>query len=436
MKKRNLLITAAATVLLIGGTMVYAAPRNTVDPYQKSLSSQLETNESSSVALLTKAEAEAIALTHAGLKVNQVTNLRSEYDWDNRVKYYDIEFRSGDYEYDYEVHAETGVVLSWDKDYDKVQTSLAAPETENKTDSKSEAKSENKTESKSESKAESKTESKPKTESKATLLTNAEAESIAIAHAGLNAKNVTHLKSEYDVDDGVKHYDIEFRSGDYEYDYEVNAESGTVISWDKEYEKSSKTTNKTEPKPESKPAETKTESEHKTESKATLLTNAEAESIAIAHAGLNAKDVTRLKSEFDVDDGVKQYDIEFRSGDYEYDYEVNAESGKVISWDKEYEKSGKTTNKTETKTESKPAETKTESKPAETTLLTNAEAESIAISHAGLNAKDVTRLKSEFDVDDGVKQYDIEFRSGKYEYEYEIHAETGAVISWDKEIDD
>lgn len=65
---------------------------------------------------LTKAEAEANALKHAGFAAGQVNGLRSEYDFDDAVPHYDVEFRVGQWEYEYEIHAETGAVLSFEKD--------------------------------------------------------------------------------------------------------------------------------------------------------------------------------------------------------------------------------------------------------------------------------------------------------------------------------
>ena len=46
------------------------------------------------------------------------------------------------------------------------------------------------------------------------------------------------------------------------------------------------------------------------------------------------------------------------------------------------------------------------------------------------------KVGTELDRDDMVVHYDVEFVSGKYEYEYEINAETGKVIAFDKEFND
>lgn len=65
--------------------------------------------------------------------------------------------------------------------------------------------------------------------------------------------------------------------------------------------------------------------------------------------------------------------------------------------------------------------------------LSKGEARNIALSHAGLSENDVTRLRVDFDYDDGVAQYEVEFHHGGYEYSYEIHAENGKISSWSKD---
>lgn len=68
--------------------------------------------------------------------------------------------------------------------------------------------------------------------------------------------------------------------------------------------------------------------------------------------------------------------------------------------------------------------------------ITKEEAKSIALEHAGLTEDDVTRLSVDFDYDDGVAEYEVDFHHGGYEYDYEIYAETGKIRSWDKDRDD
>ena len=162
----------------------------------------------------------------------------------------------------------------------------------------------------------------------------------------------------------------------------------------------------------------------------------EAESTALAHAGFTADQVTRLHTEVDYENGVKEFEVEFRSGDWEYDYTVSAETLEILKHQKEYDPPKQKAVET-VPAETKPAETKpADTKPAETKKIDPSKAKSIALAHAGLTEAQVKGLRAEYDRDDGRPEYDVEFRVGNMEYEYEIHAETGKILSWDKEIDD
>lgn len=63
-------------------------------------------------------------------------------------------------------------------------------------------------------------------------------------------------------------------------------------------------------------------------------------------------------------------------------------------------------------------------------------AKEIALDHAQLKETDVTRLFVELDYDDGILRYEIDFKYGGYEYDYDIDAKTGAILSYDKDFDD
>lgn len=67
--------------------------------------------------------------------------------------------------------------------------------------------------------------------------------------------------------------------------------------------------------------------------------------------------------------------------------------------------------------------------------ITREEAEAIALEHAGFTAEEVTGLRTEYEIDDGVARYEVQFRQGRWEYDYEINADTGAIISWDRDDD-
>lgn len=66
------------------------------------------------------------------------------------------------------------------------------------------------------------------------------------------------------------------------------------------------------------------------------ITKEEAKKAVLAHAGLTETDVKFYKVELDRERGSLVYEIEFVSGKYEYDYEVDAESGNIIKSEKEF----------------------------------------------------------------------------------------------------
>ena len=78
-----------------------------------------------------------------------------------------------------------------------------------------------------------------------------------------------------------------------------------------------------------------------------------------------------------------------------------------------------------------PATTPTE--PAAAQTITKEDAQKIALDYLGLTTDQVQRLRTEYEIDDGIPQYDVEFLEGDWEYEFEIGAETGKILSFDKD---
>ncbi len=69
--------------------------------------------------------------------------------------------------------------------------------------------------------------------------------------------------------------------------------------------------------------------------KTTPITRAKAESVALNHAGLKKSQVRDFECELDYEKGVKVYEISFEHGKYDYEYTVNAGTGKIVHWEKE-----------------------------------------------------------------------------------------------------
>ena len=68
----------------------------------------------------------------------------------------------------------------------------------------------------------------------------------------------------------------------------------------------------------------------------TTITQAQAENIALEFAGFSAAQVTRLRTEYEMDDGIPRYNVEFHEGDWEYEFEISATDGKILSYDKDH----------------------------------------------------------------------------------------------------
>ena len=68
------------------------------------------------------------------------------------------------------------------------------------------------------------------------------------------------------------------------------------------------------------------------------ITADEAKRIALAHAKLAEKDVTFVKVELEIEDNNRyEYDVDFYSRNVEYDYEIDAVSGAILSADRDIE---------------------------------------------------------------------------------------------------
>lgn len=57
-----------------------------------------------------------------------------------------------------------------------------------------------------------------------------------------------------------------------------------------------------------------------------------------------------------------------------------------------------------------------------------------ALNHAGKKKSQVRLKKNELDFDDGIYKYEIEFIENGVEYEFNIDAETGRILKYEKDL--
>lgn len=142
-----------------------------------------------------------------------------------------------------------------------------------------------------------------------------------------------------------------------------------------------------------------------------------AKDLVLTQLGLNEADFQ--SREYELDDGV--YEMEFTSGGVEYEFEVDARSGKVLEADRDRNDDwGRYDDDVRPVV---PAEQKE--------LVGLEDAKAAALSHLGL--KDAYVVERDIELDDG--KYEFEIISGGVEYDVEVNARTGAVVEADRDDD-
>ena len=139
------------------------------------------------------------------------------------------------------------------------------------------------------------------------------AKEIALADAGVNAADAVFLKARLDRDDGRVEYEVEFYSGSKEYDYDIDALTGTIRSRDWEVDDFGLY-----------------DDDRIQVSADNVITAEQAKAIAKAQAPSTA---TVVKCELDRDDGRWVYELELRDGRTEYECDINAVTGVILDWE-------------------------------------------------------------------------------------------------------
>lgn len=224
-----------------------------------------------------EAKAKEIALADAGFSEKDVYFDRTETGTEKGAAVYEIEFKTKTEDYGYDVSVVDGEIVSYSWEMITPKDGGAAVSEE-------------------------------------------KAKDIALKDAGLASKDVTFDRIKNGTEDGVAVYEIEFNSKEKEYDYDITKNGGKIVSraW-----------------------EVKTPAcvaaAEQAEKKTTTNKSARDTAIdtALAHAGLERSEVSGLKCEKDHDDGTEIYEVEFKHGGYEYSYDIDAKTFRILDWDKD-----------------------------------------------------------------------------------------------------
>ena len=143
------------------------------------------------------------------------------------------------------------------------------------------------------------------------------------------------------------------------------------------------------------------------------------------YAGTAALDSVTAEVDSELDESPAHYEVELHTAWGEFEYLVDAYTGKVLSGQKDLLATAPAGDET-----AKPTA------PSGGADIGHAKAKSIALNHAGVSENKAYDMEIELDDEDGTLVYEVEFKSGNMEYSYEINAASGAILKHEAEIDD
>ena len=243
--------------------------------------------------------AKAVALEATGVAEDDAVFSTAGLDKRNGMDYYAVDFTAGGRSYEYDIDAVTGVVIDSSSGGGTAETPAAGDDdgTASAPAAASPSPSAGQT-----------------TGGQAAAVTEEQARETALSHAGLTADQVTFVRSELDRDDGRLMYDVEFYTSDYkEYDYEIDAATGEILSYDYDAEGYNYQPNATP---------------------GTAITAEQARAIALAEVpGAAESDIYEFET--DRDDGRLEYEGKIIYNNTEYEFTIDGYSGAIREWDAE-----------------------------------------------------------------------------------------------------
>lgn len=174
--------------------------------------------ESEAIDIIGIDKAKEIAVEDAGISIDDATFTEAHLEKDHGRTVYDIEFYTDRWnKYDYEIDAVSGLVLKRSHKEQSVGNNMGAPSSSLLNENSSTQNGQT-------------TGAPVETDA---VISIEDAKGIALSRSGLNAESVTFKKAKLEHEDGRLVYDIEFYIwGQTEYEYEIDAYTGTILDED------------------------------------------------------------------------------------------------------------------------------------------------------------------------------------------------------------
>lgn len=284
-----------------------------------------------------------------------------ELDVEDGVMVYEGELIYNNVEYDFDINALDGTILKWEEDRNGVNIDTS------------------------------------------NVIGEARAKEIILAKAP--GAEITKLV--LDEDDGILYYEGYARVDSKLYEFEVKADDGVIRKWELESDNSSSNNSNSGSGSTSTPKPTATPKP--TTAPSTAISMDDARALVLE----KVPGATIVKIEQDYDDGRKIYEGEAYKDGYEYEFEINASTGKFIKWEQDWDD-----------------DHHDDDHHGSTSGLISAEKAEQAV----LNKLPGATIRSmELDEDDGYYCYEGEAYKNGVEYEFVIDAYSGKILEWDQE---
>ena len=138
----------------------------------------------------------------------------------------------------------------------------------------------------------------------------------ALVDAGVNEADASRIRVTMDRDDGMLVYEVRFDAAEVEYDYEIDAESGRIVSTDVE-----------------RWDDDDRDDRNRTANANVAVSRDEAVKTALGKVSGAAEQDVRI--ELDCDDGRYKYEGDIIYNGIEYDFEIDADSGRILEWEED-----------------------------------------------------------------------------------------------------